>query len=183
MRLAASSETLSGDKMPLLATPRPSGSVNSIADHCVAGTGGQIARWAISLDALLADALGRRAFSYHLKKEHSEENLQFWVDCEAYKNTAGEGERQRIALKMVKKYIGDTAEIPVNLPHKLENCVKTCRLWHYDSFRLQQNHIYDLMRRDSYPRFVKSEQYRRLMQLGKLKWSLAVNKMHSRADA
>ena len=166
MRFAASSETLSGEKMPLLATPRPSGSVNSIADHCSC-TAGQIARWAISLDGVLGCALGRTAFSYHLKKEHSEENLQFWIDCEVFKNALGEEERRRIAFNLVKKYIGDSAEIPVNLPHKLESSVKMCSSWHRDSFRLQQNHIYDLMRRDSYPRFIKSEQYRRLVQLGK----------------
>ena len=33
------------------------------------------------------------------------------------------------------------------------------------SFHAQQKHIYDLMKFDSYPRFIRSEHYRRLVQL------------------
>ena len=45
------------------------------------GPQGQISRWAISLDAVLADKLGLAAFASFLRKEYSEENLQFWVEC------------------------------------------------------------------------------------------------------
>ena len=43
--------------------------------------GGQISRWAISLDAVLADNLGLAAFASFLRKEYADENLQFWIEC------------------------------------------------------------------------------------------------------
>ena len=46
------------------------------------GSGGQISRWAISLDAVLADQLGLAAFASFLRKEYADENLQFWIECE-----------------------------------------------------------------------------------------------------
>ena len=44
---------------------------------------GRISRWAISLDAVLQDSLGLAAFTSFLRKEYSEENLQFWIECES----------------------------------------------------------------------------------------------------
>lgn len=54
-------------------------SVNS--DLSVDASQGQISRWAISIDAVLADRLGLAAFSSFLRKEYSEENIQFWIEC------------------------------------------------------------------------------------------------------
>ena len=106
--------------------------------------------------------------SYFLKLEFNEENLQFWIECERYK-TAGPS-RLQIAESIIRKYIGDDAEMPVNLTSALEESALTSWYQHKKNgslicFHAQQKHIYDLMKFDPYPRFIRSEHYRKLVQM------------------
>jgi hypothetical protein len=45
------------------------------------------ASWAVNLDRLISDGLGLAALMEFLKKEFSQENLQFWIACERFKKT------------------------------------------------------------------------------------------------
>ena len=84
----------------------------------ITSTSGRVARWAVNIDAVLNDILGRVAFSYFLKLEFSEENLQFWIDCENFRK-AGEN-HARLIDDIIRKYVGQDAEMSVNLPSRLE---------------------------------------------------------------
>ena len=82
---------------------------------------GRVARWAVNIDAVLNDSLGRLAFSYFLKLEFSEENLQFWIDCENFgKYRKSKKEKIFECKNILKKYIGQNAEMSINLPSRLE---------------------------------------------------------------
>ena len=164
LRAAASSEALSCDSV---SRHHSIGSLLSLSkgEH----HSGRVARWAVSIDAVLSDKLGKMAFSYFLKLEFSEENLQFWVDCENYQNCS-KVDHTRMADSIIRKYIGEDAEMSVNLPsHLLENALKSRVRFSREkvapNFNLQQRHIYDLMKFDSYPRFIRSEHYRKLVQM------------------
>ena len=95
--------------------------------------------------------------------------MQFWIECEKHKTSTGPLSLQ-IAESIIRKYIGDDAEMPVNLTSNLEESALTSWFQHKKkstpiSFLAQQKHIYDLMKFDPYPRFIRSEHYRKLVQM------------------
>ena len=103
--------------------------------------------------------------SYFLKLEFSEENLQFWIECERYRQSAMR-DRNDLSDTIIRKFIGVNAEMSVNLPSNLEEDALASQLSsEIPSFEAQQRHIYELMKFDSYPRFIKSEHYRKLVQM------------------
>ena len=164
LRAAASSEALSFDSGPSHLSSGSLISLNS-GDY----NSGRVARWAVSLEAVLSDSLGKMAFSYFLKLEFSEENLQFWVDCDKYHSCPLQ-DRAKLADRIIRKYIGQDAEMTVNLPSHLEASAMESRERFATerippNFATQQRHIHDLMKFDSYPRFIRSEHYRKLVQM------------------
>lgn len=46
---------------------------------------GRVASWAVGFEKLLNDEMGLHVFTEFLKKEFSQENIQFWIECEKFK--------------------------------------------------------------------------------------------------
>ncbi len=46
---------------------------------------GRVASWAVGFEKLLNDDMGLHVFTEFLKKEFSQENIQFWIACEKFK--------------------------------------------------------------------------------------------------
>ena len=46
---------------------------------------GRVASWAVGFEKLLHDETGLHVFTEFLKKEFSQENIQFWIECEKFK--------------------------------------------------------------------------------------------------
>jgi lipid-binding SYLF domain-containing protein len=46
---------------------------------------GRVASWAVGFEKLLNDDMGLSIFTEFLKKEFSQENIQFWIACEKFK--------------------------------------------------------------------------------------------------
>ena len=46
---------------------------------------GRVASWAVGFEKLLNDEMGLHVFTEFLKKEFSQENIQFWIECEKLK--------------------------------------------------------------------------------------------------
>ena len=46
---------------------------------------GRVAAWAVGFEKMLSDDLGLHVFTEFLKKEFSQENIQFWIECEKLK--------------------------------------------------------------------------------------------------
>ncbi|CAF4484096.1 unnamed protein product, partial [Rotaria socialis] len=46
---------------------------------------GRVALWAVGFEKLLNDEMGLHVFTEFLKKEFSQENIQFWIECEKLK--------------------------------------------------------------------------------------------------
>ena len=66
---------------------------------------GRVSRWQISFDAVLDDPLGLVAFKTFLRKEYSDENLTFWIDCnDLEKLTESEEVNQKVNF-IISKYI------------------------------------------------------------------------------
>ncbi|KAB5523191.1 hypothetical protein PHYPO_G00149700 [Pangasianodon hypophthalmus] len=123
----------------------------------------RVERWSFSFMELLSDPMGRKEFLTYLEKEFSAENLCFWQACEDLRH----GETSKIPEKVdevYNQYLAPGAAHSVNIDGKtmavtLEG-MKNPDRFVFDS---AQMHIYVLMKKDSYTRYLKSEQYKSLL--------------------
>ncbi|KAG8141879.1 hypothetical protein E2320_006544, partial [Naja naja] len=95
---------------------------------------------------------GVAAFRSFLRTEFSEENLEFWLACEEYKNIKSQSKMIAKAKKIFTEYIA------------VQSCKENIT---WGCFDLAQRRIYGLMEKDSYPRFLRSELYLDLINLRK----------------
>ncbi|KAI6651465.1 Regulator of G-protein signaling 7 [Oopsacas minuta] len=115
--------------------------------------------WNSSFDALIRDKSGRDLFRAFLKTEVSTENLSFCEEVTEYKMLPT-SHLKDVALRIFKQYIGPTARNEINIDGKTLRIIKD-RMVKPDRYTFDpaQNYIYDLMRKDSYCRFLKSHVY------------------------
>ncbi|XP_063172336.1 regulator of G-protein signaling 3 isoform X2 [Candoia aspera] len=130
-------------------------------------------KWGDSLEKLLQHKYGVAAFQAFLRTEFSEENLEFWLACEEYKNIRSQSKMISKAKKIFTEYVAVQSCKEVNLDsytreHTKENLQNISR----GCFDLAQRRIYGLMEKDSYPRFLRSELYLDLINLKKPSLSL-----------
>ncbi|WAR21811.1 RGS-like protein [Mya arenaria] len=145
-------------------------SVNSIVSHVATATEreevGRVTSWAVNFDKLLRDRVGIAVFKEFLKKEFSEENIEFWQTCEDYRNIADPKLRKAKAREVYDKHVAMHSSDPVNIDSALRKGVEaelTVDNPPPTIFLQAQQHIYQLMKQDSYVRFLKSEVYRSYM--------------------
>ncbi|KAG5281588.1 hypothetical protein AALO_G00074020 [Alosa alosa] len=120
-------------------------------------------QWGESFDQLLAHKYGVAVFRAFLQTEFSEENLDFWLCCEDFKQIKSQSKLVSHANKIFAEHISIQACKEVNLDsftreqtrENLENVTVSC-------FDLAQSRICGLMERDSYPRFLRSDLYMEL---------------------
>ncbi|KAK6635518.1 hypothetical protein RUM44_000770 [Polyplax serrata] len=122
---------------------------------------GGVVSWGNSLEKLLEDATGVAAFAEFLKKEFSQENITFWVSCERYKALSDESERKKLATEIFETHLGIRAMEPVNIDaHAHQHTLEKLSEAPVDLFVPAQKQIFNLMKFDSYPRFIKSDLYK-----------------------
>ncbi|XP_077172388.1 regulator of G-protein signaling 11 isoform X3 [Paroedura picta] len=123
----------------------------------------RVERWSFSFRELLSDILGRTQLLEFLQKEFSAENLSFWEACEALRH----GEQAHIAEmvdSIYQQFLAPSATRWVNIDSKtMEHTLQGIRKPHRYVMDDAQMHIYMLMKKDSYPRFLKSEAYKSLL--------------------
>ncbi|XP_068963794.1 regulator of G-protein signaling 11 isoform X1 [Petaurus breviceps papuanus] len=123
----------------------------------------RVERWAFNFRELLGDPLGHIQFMEFLKKEFSAENLSFWEACEDLRY----GEQSKIAESVdsvYQQFLAPGATRWVNIDSKtMEKTLEGIRRPHRYVMDDAQMHIYMLMKKDSYPRFLKSDMYKTLL--------------------
>uniref|UniRef100_A0A7M4F7D0 Regulator of G-protein signaling 14 n=1 Tax=Crocodylus porosus TaxID=8502 RepID=A0A7M4F7D0_CROPO len=122
---------------------------------------GPVASWAESFEALLQDRVGLAYFTEFLKKEFSAENVYFWQACERFQQIPASNTQQlaQDARRIYDEFLSSHAVSPVNIDRQAwigEDVLATPTP---DMFQLQQLQIFNLMKFDSYARFVKSPLY------------------------
>ncbi|XP_062866493.1 regulator of G-protein signaling 11 isoform X2 [Trichomycterus rosablanca] len=122
-----------------------------------------VERWSFSFTELLTDPLGRKEFLAFLEKEFSAENLCFWQACEDIRH----GESSKILVKVdevFKQYLAPGAANSVNIDSKtMEITLEGMKQPNLFVFDDAQMHIYVLMKKDSYTRYLKSQLYKNLL--------------------
>ncbi|KAG8013951.1 Regulator of G-protein signaling 11 [Nibea albiflora] len=123
----------------------------------------RVERWSFSFMELLNDSMGKREFMTYLEKEFSAENLCFWQACEDIRH----GESSRIIPKVeeiYKNFLAPGAARWVNIDSKtMDKTLEGIRHPHRFVMDDAQMHIYFLMKKDSYPRYLKSDLYKNLL--------------------
>ncbi|XP_053306340.1 regulator of G-protein signaling 10 [Spea bombifrons] len=116
-------------------------------------------KWATSLDSLLADPRGVAEFTDFLKKEFSEENLLFWLACEDFKTTQDKEQMQKKAQEIFVTFLSSKSASQVNVEGQSRISAKMLEDPHPLMFQKLQEQIFNLMRYDSYSRFLKSQTF------------------------
>ncbi|XP_071501455.1 regulator of G-protein signaling 7-like [Diadema antillarum] len=123
----------------------------------------RVKKWGFSFDDLLKDPLGREQLSKFLAKEFSEENLRFWIACQDLKKMAFSQVPAKVQ-QIYSEFLSDSSHSPINVDSKILDITrKNMKNPNRYTFDAAQDHIYTLMRSDSYPRFLRSEQYKELL--------------------
>nr|CAH8849807.1 unnamed protein product [Trichobilharzia regenti] len=134
----------------------------------------RIKRWSFSIHELLKDPVGLEEFQRWLEKEFSAENLRFWQACQVLKGAPLREVRQSI-MNIYQQYLAPNAVEPINIDSRIADLVRR----HIDDelnttpnrycFEAAEEHIFHLMKSDSYCRFLRSDVYRELFRGGKKK--------------
>ncbi|KAJ7306085.1 hypothetical protein JRQ81_010451 [Phrynocephalus forsythii] len=123
----------------------------------------RVERWSFGFSELINDPLGRVQLLEFLKKEFSAENLSFWEACEELRY----GEQARIGEivdSIYQQFLAPGATRWVNIDSKtMERTLEGLKTPHRYVMDDAQMHIYMLMKKDSYPRFLKSDLYKTLL--------------------
>ncbi|XP_076062150.1 regulator of G protein signaling family member locomotion defects isoform X7 [Oratosquilla oratoria] len=125
---------------------------------------GPVGAWATSFEKLLEDPAGLHTFAEFLKKEFSHENIYFWTACERYKRLSDQEERRSMAKTIFERHLCIGASEPVNVDSHARQVAQE-GLHSPDEFLFEQaeKQIFNLMKFDSYSRFLKSNLYKDCM--------------------
>ncbi|NWW13089.1 RGS13 protein, partial [Oreocharis arfaki] len=130
----------------------------------------EVLQWSHSFENLVTSKHGPMIYKTYLKTEHSDENIEFWLACEAYRKITSQRKRISVARKLFRSYIQPQAlnEINIDSPAR-KAIIRNIQEPTQSCFDEAQRIIYRHMERDSYPRFLESQLYQ------KLKHSLQTN--------
>ncbi|XP_032778702.2 uncharacterized protein LOC116917368 [Daphnia magna] len=122
-------------------------------------------KWSESFSALMASKYGAALYRAFLLREFSNENLEFWLACEEYKNSKPQKLSAR-AQKIYNDFVAVQATKEVNLDAEtrlitLTNVQSNNPDLH--AFDRAQRRIQHMMERDSYLRFLQSELFLELV--------------------
>ncbi|XP_046914367.2 regulator of G-protein signaling loco [Dermatophagoides farinae] len=115
------------------------------------------------LDQLLRYENGRKLFMEFLRKEFSEENLEFWLECQRLKNMIiiDDKSNKTLIKEIYSKYISLNGSKTINIDCKT---LKTIRMNinnpTINIYDQAARHVFELMKNDSYERFLQTSEYR-----------------------
>ncbi|XP_077450826.1 regulator of G-protein signaling 4 [Stigmatopora argus] len=120
-------------------------------------TSAELEKWKESFSYVMNSEMGRTMFTSFLSSEFSQENMDFWIACEDFKNTST-CKLEKKAKLIYQQYVSTDSPNEVNLDavtrkETMQNilCVS------HSCFEVAQRRIYLLMEKDSYKRFLHSK--------------------------
>ena len=120
-------------------------------------TNDRVSKWKLSFNELLKDEVGRERFRKSLEKEVSAENLDFYFACKNLKLLSA-NQVSSTVKQIFDEFLSEDAPNQINIDSKIRNVIiKNMETPDRYCFELAQEHIYHLMKSDSYTRFLKSD--------------------------
>ncbi|KAL5015890.1 hypothetical protein ScPMuIL_005479 [Solemya velum] len=121
--------------------------------------------WGESFEKLLRCNAGKKVFKEFLRSEYSEENMLFWLACEDLKKDSNPELVEEKARLIYEDYISILSPKEVSLDSRVREVINRNMVDPTpNTFDEAQLQIFTLMHRDSYPRFLNSQAYKRLIQ-------------------
>ncbi|KAL1450837.1 hypothetical protein WDU94_003152 [Cyamophila willieti] len=128
----------------------------------------RVRRWALSIEDLIKDPTGLAEFTTYLRKEYSHENIRFWLMVNELRRSS----QSKIANKVkdiFDEFLAAGAPCEINIDgrtmERTQTELKTPSRFTYDA---AAEHVYTLLlKNDCYPRFIRSDHYKTLLQAGK----------------
>lgn len=130
----------------------------------------RVRRWSFSIQELIKDAAGREHFLHFLEKEFSAENLKFWEACQHLKQVPQKDVDETVQ-RIYSEYLSPGATDPVNVDSRVADIVRRSIDHQMDRYCLDEaeDHIFKLMKNDSYSRYIRSDMYKEFLQGSKKK--------------
>nr|NP_573328.2 uncharacterized protein Dmel_CG42450, isoform A [Drosophila melanogaster]AAF48890.2 uncharacterized protein Dmel_CG42450, isoform A [Drosophila melanogaster] len=127
----------------------------------------RVKRWAISIEELVSDPTGLQEFTGFLEKEYSHENIRFWIAVNRLRRSA-HSQVARKVNEIYEEFLKPGAPCEINIDGKtMESVLKGLKNPSRFTFDSASEHIYMLLlKKDCYPRFIRSEHYKRLLDTG-----------------
>ncbi|XP_017146516.1 uncharacterized protein LOC108158553 isoform X3 [Drosophila miranda] len=127
----------------------------------------RVKRWAISIEELVSDPTGLQEFTTFLEKEYSHENIRFWIAVNRLRRSA-HSQVARKVNEIYEEFLKPGAPCEINIDGKtMESVLRGLKNPSRFTFDSASEHIYMLLlKKDCYPRFIRSEHYKRLLDTG-----------------
>ncbi|KAF3701309.1 Regulator of G-protein signaling 6 [Channa argus] len=123
----------------------------------------RVKKWGFSLEEALKDPAGRDQFLKFLESEFSSENLRFWLAVQDLKRRPLQEVASR-AHEIWQEFLAEGAPSSINLDsHSYERTSQNLKDPGRYSYEDAQEHIFQLMKSDSYARFLRSNIYQDLL--------------------
>ncbi|KAJ8686473.1 hypothetical protein QAD02_022267 [Eretmocerus hayati] len=127
----------------------------------------RVKRWGLSMEELMSDPTGLQEFTNYLRKEYSHENIRFWLAVKDLRHS----HQAKIADKVTeifREFLAPGAPCEINIDgktmEKVHQEMKNPTRFTFDS---AAEHVYTLLlKKDCYPRFIRSDFYRNLLAAG-----------------
>ncbi|KAM6992148.1 regulator of G-protein signaling 6 isoform 1-T1 [Tautogolabrus adspersus] len=127
----------------------------------------RVKKWGFSLEEALKDPAGQDLFLKFLESEFSSENLRFWLAVQDLKRRPQQDVAQR-AQDIWAEFLAEGAPSSINLDsHSYERTSQNLKDPGRYCYEDAQDHIYKLMKSDSYARFLRSNIYQDLLMARK----------------
>jgi len=139
----------------------------------------RIKRWGFSINELLKDPIGRDFFWKFLDKEYSSENLRFYEACIQLRFHTPRKDVLNRVKEIYNEFLSPGAYYSINIDQRVMNLTKH-NMTHFPNrytFDEAQDQIFNLMNRDTYARFLRSETYKELLIGGKKKVGLKAGRL------
>ncbi|XP_078515602.1 regulator of G-protein signaling 6 isoform X2 [Lissotriton helveticus] len=137
----------------------------------------RVKRWGFSMDEMLKDPMGRDQFLRFLESEFSSENLRFWLAVQELKKQPLQDVPARVD-EIWHEFLSPGAQCPINLDsHSFERTSQNVKDPGRYTYEDAQEHIYKLMKSDSYARFLRSNAYQELLLAKKKGKTLASKRL------
>ncbi|XP_067226226.1 regulator of G-protein signaling 7 isoform X2 [Chanodichthys erythropterus] len=127
----------------------------------------RVKRWGFGFNEVLKDPVGREQFLKFLESEFSSENLRFWLSVQELKKRPIREVPSRVQ-EIWEEFLAPGAPSAINVDSKsYDKTTQNVKDPGRYAFEDAQEHIYKLMKSDSYSRFIRSSAYQELLQAKK----------------
>ncbi|KAL0842235.1 hypothetical protein ABMA28_014393 [Loxostege sticticalis] len=128
----------------------------------------RVQRWALSIDELVSDPTGLQEFTSFLRKEYSHENIRFWLAVMDLRRSSTKQIPKKLE-EIYEEFLKPGAPCEINIDGATaERVNEGLRSGSRYALDHAADHVYGLLlKKDCYPRFVRSDHFQRLLTEGR----------------